>query len=686
MDEITSNRGRLRQVSYWFALPATVMGFTVLLGWIFNDPILKGSLADGITVKANMGVGLLLAGCASLLHHLTPVSASAKRIAKACAAVVFMLGAATSSQHIFGWNLGIDQILFTEPAGQAATASPNRMGPPGSSCLMLAGLAILLLSHRGRIAQNAGSVLGLLVAAISLLSVVGYVSGARELYGLARYTGIALPTALALLMLGFSIALSARGSVLVAQLTSKTAGGVLLRRLMLPALILPLVFGVLTALGQEAGLFDAPFGRSCLILASVLIFAGLVWASSRELDAIDRERLHLLSSERSARSEAEQANRLKDEFFATLSHELRTPLNAILGWAQLLRRADPRMLEFSKGLDTIERNAKLQAQLIEDLLDTSRALSGKLRLNIERINPSSIARAALESIRPLAAAKQISISSDIQPTLPEINGDPDRLQQIFWNLLTNAVKFTPPGGAIKVRLRQSQNFVEAQVTDTGQGIKPDFVGRLFERFVQADGSVSRRHGGLGIGLSIARDLVNLHGGEISASSPGIGYGATFTIRLPIPSELVKVASHIRATRSEPALNFSFESLRILIVEDDPDSREMIGRLLKHHGAQVTLASSSADAIRAVDKSKPDIIVSDIGMPDQDGYEMLKAILRFHGDIAAVAVTAFARPEDQAKALRAGFQYHLRKPLEPVQLLTVISRIAAAKVERAAKSA
>jgi PAS domain S-box-containing protein len=384
-----------------------------------------------------------------------------------------------------------------------------------------------------------------------------------------------------------------------------------------------------------------------------------------------------------ARAEAEAANRMKDEFLATLSHELRTPLNAITGWTQLLRLPTVSQEDLEQGLEVIDRNAQVQAQLIEDLLDISRIISGKLRLDIHPVNPAQSIEAAVASVAHAAEARSIEILTQFDSGAPLVAADPGRLQQIVWNLLSNAVKFTPQGGQVTVRLARGDRRAEIRVTDTGQGIKPEFLPYVFDRFRQADGSTTRRHGGLGLGLSIVRQLVDLHGGTVDVQSPGENQGATFTISLPLAHERLALtgSSHQMPSASPDLAECPaglLAGLTVLVVDDEPDAREIIKRMLMKCQAKVTVAASAREALEALDLQRPHVLISDIGMPGLDGYELIRAV-RSRGcsarDVPAIALTAFARTEDRRRALMAGFQIHVAKPVDANELTAVVASLA-----------
>lgn len=399
-----------------------------------------------------------------------------------------------------------------------------------------------------------------------------------------------------------------------------------------------------------------------------------------ERRAFDAEREQLLLNERAARADAERANQLKDEFLATLSHELRTPLNAIVGWAQILKSTEAKPEDYREGIEAIERNAKAQTELISDLLDVSRIISGKMRLELQPVDPVSLIRSAVEGFSATAIAKGIVIDQDLDPRVGTIHADPGRLQQVIWNLGHNAVKFTPAGGEITVRMRRIENEIEITVSDTGQGINPAFLPHIFERFRQEDGTTRRNHGGLGLGLAIVKHLVEMHGGRINAASEGEGKGAAFTVYLPLsgPSASAQEPDAIldRTPRaSEEHHRTLLEGTRVLIVDDDPDARTLIHRVFKRYGAKVTEAETVDEALNLLTQSPPAVLISDIGMPKRDGYDLIQAVRSkgYSADaLPAIALTAFARPEDQKHSLVAGFQKHLAKPVDTHALIEAVA--------------
>jgi CheY-like chemotaxis protein/two-component sensor histidine kinase len=358
---------------------------------------------------------------------------------------------------------------------------------------------------------------------------------------------------------------------------------------------------------------------------------------------------------------------------------LRTPLNAILSWTELMMRGrqDPRLLD--RGLDVVARNTRVQAQLISDLLDISRIVAGKLRLEIHSVDLASVVSDAAETVRHDAEARKIELSTSLEAGGP-VAGDPARLQQVIWNLLSNALKFTPPGGHISVTLHESDTHAVLTVTDDGTGISPEFLPHVFDRFHQADPSTTRKFGGLGLGLAIVKHLVELHGGKVSAASAGPGKGATFTIAIPTSRTAVEAeGAPAPALTTDAGEDVSFESMRMLVVEDEPDTREFLTRLLEGHGATVLSSSSAREGLALFETGNPDLLISDIGLPEMDGYDLIRLIrsgrVRGPSGIPAIAVTAYARIEDRLRALRAGYQAHIAKPVEPSELIAAIASFA-----------
>jgi PAS domain S-box-containing protein len=413
-----------------------------------------------------------------------------------------------------------------------------------------------------------------------------------------------------------------------------------------------------------------------------LVGSIIVFHDVSERRRAEREREVLLERAQAARAQAETSDRLKDEFLATVSHELRTPLSAILGWAAMLNLGTLEEEATRNALAVIERNAKAQAEIIKDILDVSRIISGKLRIDARPVDLGELIRGAAETLQLAARAKSISIDVSLDSNAGLVAGDPDRLQQIVWNLLANAIKFTPTGGHAEIKLSQVDDHLEILVSDDGAGISPEFLPHVFERFRQADSSTTRSHGGLGLGLAIVRHLVELHGGTVSAASPGLGQGSRFTLRLPLANvaELAEgdwaIPVRDRGGAGASSGRPNLAGLKVLLVDDEPDTLEILTFMLNQFGARVRGASSAADAIDAFREWQPEVLVSDLGMPDEDGFDLIGKIRAMRpeegGDIPAAALTAHVREEDRLQALAAGYQSHITKPVDPFKLATVVA--------------
>jgi signal transduction histidine kinase/ActR/RegA family two-component response regulator len=399
---------------------------------------------------------------------------------------------------------------------------------------------------------------------------------------------------------------------------------------------------------------------------------------TRERDDALKQLAALLERERAARREAELANRAKDEFLATVSHELRTPLGGILGWATLARRKAPPP-EVDRALATIERHARSQMRIIEDMLDVGRIVGGKLHLELTESRVADALEAAVATVKPAADAKKLTLDV-VDDDAGSIVADPERLLQIVWNLLSNAVKFTPHGGHVRVRATRAGSSIRIVVSDDGQGISPDFLPHLFEMFRQADGSPSRRHGGLGLGLAIVRQLVEAHHGSVTAASDGEGKGSTFTVEIPIRTmPVTPPAERPSGPRPVAPAQTRLDGVHVLVVDDDEDARELLARILEEEGATVSAASCVAEAVRLIEQARPDVLLSDIAMPDVSGYSFIQRVRATPADsggrIPAIALTAYARAEDARRALAAGFQAHVTKPIDADRLVETIAKLA-----------
>ncbi|HJT66674.1 MAG TPA: PAS domain S-box protein [Pyrinomonadaceae bacterium] len=429
------------------------------------------------------------------------------------------------------------------------------------------------------------------------------------------------------------------------------------------------VIGVVEFFSQE---IRQPDNELLEMIASV----GRQIGQFQERKRAEEKLAHLLVRERSARADAEKANRLKDEFLATLSHELRTPLNAVIGWARILKSGRVDQDSAMHAIDVIERNAWAQKQIIEDILDVSRVITGKLQLHLARVDLVSVVNAALDAVRPAFDAKQIKVKTNYQEGLKIVAGDPDRLQQVVWNLLSNASKFTPAGGSVGISIRQDQNYAQIEISDTGPGIAAEFLPHVFERFRQADGSTTRTHGGLGLGLAIVRHLVELHGGLIFAENGTVRSGAVFTVRLPLPSgQLDPAPETTPAAVEEPVTDADLKNLSILVVEDELDALDLLAIDLREHGANVVGVPSASEALELLEQQRFDLIISDIGMADTDGYSLIRQVREHEGaqgeHVPAIALTAYARAQDRLRAIAAGYNTHVAKPVEIRELVSVV---------------
>lgn len=783
---------------------AIIAGVITLIGWKFNLPRLTDWTNEGISMFPNAalcgifcGIAILLLASKSEAWKVTWVRASA--------GLVLAIAGLTLFEHITGVDLGLDTVVMNRSWGQKAATAPMRIGVPASASYTLLSIAIILITFPGRARLTASS-LAVGTMMVASLSLTGYWFGADQLFGIARFTGIALLTSFIIAVLSVSVMALVPEYGVVAALKRDDAGGGAFRRLILPVILVPFMLGWIRIVGQNLNWYDLEFGTALRTLAEIALLVFMLWWTANSIswhssyaqsaesrlaaivesseDAIvskslegviqswnsgaerifgysadeavgkhitliippdrldeethiidcirrgepvahfetirlrkdgtpidisltvspvksvdgriigaskiardtterrrlEKEREDLLIREQAARSQAEQASHLKDEFLATLSHELRTPLNAIVGWSQILSM-DSEAEELAEGLDAIRRNARAQAHLIEDLLDMSRIISGKVRLDVQSVDMVSVVQAAIDAVRPAADAKGIRLRKVLDPNAGPVSGDPTRLQQVIWNLLTNSIKFTPKGGKVDIVMERVNSHVEITVSDTGIGINLEHLPVIFERFRQVDSSISRSYGGLGIGLSIVKQLIELHGGSVSAKSEGTGRGSTFVVELPL--------SPVRGNggREHPAAvktaHFDCEGLdlagvKVLVVDDEPDARELVRRVLDQCGADVCTAGSAEEGLQQLREFRPHVLVSDIGMPGVDGFAFMRSVRGLPseegGKTPAIALTAFARSEDRMNAMRAGYQVHIPKPIEPQELAVTVNML------------
>ena len=838
---------RYRLASIACALLTLAIGAAGLLGWTFHVELLKRIHPSLVAMKVNTAVCLILTPV-SLLLLLNPLAPRwRRRLGHFFAAAVAAIGVATLSQYIFGWNLGIDQLLFHESVEAAGLSIPGRMGIASTLNFFFLGVALLLFDAHSRRWFRLSNVSVLLVIAFTVLVFLNYFYGIERVGTISLYFTIALHTVVALLSICTAILFARPQRGLAAVMLGNSPGSLVARR-MWPILLVVILLGWFRTIGRNSGWFGAGFGTAAFVVAILLLLLLLIWWTAVSLNRADRERslaerrldvlvrvselvrtlqdpyelsyavsetvgveldlrrclfnetnveldleiVHrdycdraasvtgshrisdysrvtsaamqrgetvvncdsktdprtaagyarsyaptgerayvavplmrdgrwvaslwasddqprewtreeisllqtvgertwtaieklraeaererLLHSEQEARDVAEKANQIKDEFLATLSHELRNPLNVILGYSELLLRMPE--IEQSERLrkmaEALRRNAQSQSQLINDLLDLSRLQRGKIALNNETVSLAAIIDNAVETVRGEAAAKGLDMRLTVADEFLLVDGDRLRLQQIAWNVLNNAVKFTPAGGSIKIGLQREEHDAVLSVEDTGQGIDANFLPHVFEMFRQADGSNSRRYGGMGIGLALVQQLVQLHGGAITAESAGLNQGSRFTVRLPLTSEAqsdrlpsLTTPSSLRAV--------PLDQKDFLIVDDSEDTIAMLDQFLKLGGAKVTSANNGADALRLAREKEFDVILSDISMPEMDGFEFLQRLRQIEGrqDVPVVAITGFGRYADVERARTAGFYSHLTKPLDLDALAAVLEQL------------
>lgn len=660
-------------------LYALVGGVVSLTGWVFNLPRLTDWHNNGISIQPNTCIAVIAAGAGLIF-----LTFGYRRVAACLGALVTLIGGTVVFQYLTGINLGIDTVLmFDRTWGRVGVVTPGRMGPPGSLSWTIIGLTLCLTSLSGT-PENPGHtfkvrplipILALLTSAISTLSIIGYIYGASVLYQVPTLTVIALQTATFIFAISMGLLTTVPELGPMRLMNEDSPAGLITRRLVPAIITLPILVGFLRLTGERAGLYDTAFGsalRTVIEIGLFLIMMGWTGnAISRQARRLELQRAELLEREHEFRTVAEASSKLKDEFLATLSHELRNPLNVVLGYSELLLRtpqiADtPHLLQISKAL---KRNAQSQSQLINDLLDLSRLQMGKVSLNRETVSLGTILVNAVETVRDDAIAKNIKISVTSPEELFVVDADPLRMQQVVWNLLNNAVKFTPDGGAINLSLHYERDSVLLTVEDSGPGIDPEFLPYVFEMFRQADSSSVRRHGGMGIGLALVHQLIQLHDGSVSVSS-GPANGAKFTIRLPArrQKELSEVVTET------PRLELT--DMGVLVIDDSADTTEMLRQLLEINGAKVRTASSGAEALRVVSQQKFDVIISDVSMPEMDGFEFLRQLRDRpeHRDVPVLALTGFGRPEDIERAKTAGFFSHITKPFDLEKLAATLQTV------------
>jgi signal transduction histidine kinase/ActR/RegA family two-component response regulator len=654
---VTTLAARSRALAQALSLLVTLAALVVLSGWLLPLPELRSLYLSGGTIKTNSAICLVSLGVANLLFVST--SGHWCWLARTLAALAATIGALTVSEHIGGWDLRIDQLLAIEPA-TLVTVSPNRMGPPASAAYLLLGVSLLLLDWRSPRAQSAGHLLALVASAIALLPVTGYAYGFSELYSLARFTGMAMITAVALLLLGLAVQAGRPQSGLGSLLCREDEIGVLYRWLVATGIVLPFGMGWVLARLYGMRVIDAQVAISTMALVLVVVITTLIWRTGTRLAATSDARAAseraLSESERSLR----EADLQKSEFLATLSHELRNPLAPIRFAIELLGHPPPIA---DRARQTITRQVQHLTRLIDDLLDLTRISRNKLELHVRPCELRPLVQDAVDAVAGETTRARHRLEVALPPEPVWLLADPDRVVQMIVNLLTNATRHSPRGSRIGVEAVVEPGEVAVAVRDQGEGLDPADLERVFDRFVQVG---ENRHGGLGIGLAIVKALAELHGGRAEATSAGRGHGAEFRIRLPRAA-----GAPAGATAPAPA---AVAARRILVVDDNRDAADMLGSLLTAEGHRVGVAYGGADALSLVAELRPEVGLVDIGMAGMNGYE-LAARLRTDttlGDLFLVAITGWGQDEDRRRALASGFDAHLTKPAEPAALASLLA--------------
>jgi signal transduction histidine kinase/ActR/RegA family two-component response regulator len=653
---------------------AIIGGAVTLAGWAFDLPRLTDWNGESISMFANTAACAALGGIAVVLFNSGRGGKAANILTQVLGCVVAVVGALTLLEHLTGTNIGIDTVLFNRPWGQKAAMAPMRMGVPASMSCVLLGSALVLMTY-GFHARRFATGLATVVVFITSLSLVGYWFGADQLFGIARWSGIAWQTSTMLAALGIGVMAAMPDRGIVMALARDDAGGTVLRRLIVPIIGIPLLFGWLRVAGQQSGLVDLAFGTAIRTLAEIVLLLWLLWWTANGISdhqrAARRAERALRESEQRYREIAAAANyadRRKDEFLATLAHELRNPLAPIGNALALMKHDDTNGDVRRQAQETIERQFGQMVRLVDDLLDVGRITRDKLELRAQSVELASIVHQAVETCRPCADEFHHAIRVDMPREPIWVHADPVRLGQVFSNLLNNACKFTEPGGTISIEVKRTGHEAEISVKDTGIGIAPEKISSIFEMFEQIDNRMERTRGGLGIGLTLVKRLVELHGGQIAARSAGIGRGSEFIVRLPIVAEAAS-----RPTAAAAAAP-TRKSQRILVTDDNRDAANSLAMLLRVNGHKVEVAYSGAEAIKKAEQVRPQVMLLDIGMPEMNGYEVCRAIrdAPWGKDIRIVALTGWGQDQDRRNTHEAGFDSHLVKPVDPKVLSEVLA--------------
>lgn len=653
----------VRRIVLTMGLLAAVGGGLSFGAWFADVDRLKDWFGTGIVIKANTALAILLAGLGLVAYALRPQNPWLPRI---IGITLALIGGLTLSQYLLGWNLHIDELLVSEPPGAVATSAPGRMGPPASASFITVGLALVCLTGGVR-QRRIVPILGIATAAIGLLSVTGYLYHAEMMYAAPRLTGISLQSALMLLALNLGLLAAVPERQPMRTLLAPSAAGLLARRLLPVIVLLPLAVGWLRLVGQRAGWYDTAFGAALHSLAEIFLLAALGWWTVLRVRDFERA--------------TQEMERRKDEFLALLAHELRNPLAPVMNTLTLLeveRGAEP-ALQSSLGL--MRRQMSHMVRLIDDLLDVSRISRGKLELRKQRTDLLATIRQAVEMNQPLCEqfGHRLELALPAEPLF--VDGDPSRLAQVIGNVLNNACRYTPRGGHITLRAERRGTDAVISIADTGLGIPPDKLETIFEMFTQLDSSLERSSGGLGIGLHLVRQLVEMHGGDVRALSAGPGQGTQVLIRLPtLPVETTAVPATLPATSQATVKSAEADGVaqraRILVVDDNHDSAMTLSLLLKKQGNDVQLAHDGEEAVARAVSFQPDIILLDIGLPKLNGYDACRAIRAqtAKDGLVIVALTGWGQEEDRQLAQLAGFDAHLTKPVDHALLATTLREL------------
>jgi signal transduction histidine kinase/CheY-like chemotaxis protein len=660
--------GAARTLSAILASYAFLAALGSFIGWVADVRFLTDWDQDGISIQPNACLAALAAAAGLIL-----LVAGRKRLGAAAGILAALIGGSALFESLFGVDLKIDTLfLFDRPWGQVATLTPGRMGPPGALSWTILGTGLLLAATTGRRARQTAALLGLISLYVAALSLIGYLFGVNMLYSLPKLTAIALQTSTMIFAVALGLILTLSDRQPVREMLAGSAAGMLARRSLPFVVLLPIVLGWLRLRGQEAGLFDTAMGTALLVLALILLLSVVMWwgvstvaARERELAAVNEARLRAAQALR-------EADKRKDEFLATLSHELRNPLAAMRNCMEIIKRSDATGSTLGNARATMERQMAQMVRLIDDLLDISRITRDKLELRKQHIALTPLIRQAVEACRPVADSAGIQLIESLPDVPLPLLADGARLIQVFSNLLDNACKYTPRGGSVRISAEPIGSEVIVSVRDTGAGIPPAMLGEVFTMFTQVHESLEQRHGGLGLGLTLVKRLVEMHGGTVAARSEGRGRGSEFVVRLPLAAEAQAGAL------PEPVAAASARApQKILVVDDNRDAAASLGVLLQLSGNEIQLAHDGVEAVEKAGTYRPDVILLDIGMPKMNGYEACRAIRAnsWGRDIAIVAMTGWGQEADRRKSQDAGFDRHLVKPVNHDVLMTVLSSFA-----------